>query len=74
MWNLKDKVVIISGATNGIGKAAALEISKENPILVFTYRNKNLADTLVSQLKTISSNIQVHPVFCDFSFLFSKFL
>ena len=67
MWNLKDKVVIISGATNGIGKAAALEISKENPILVFTYRNKNLADTLVSQLKTISSNIQVHPVFCDFS-------
>ena len=29
MWNLKDKVVIISGATNGIGKAAALEILKE---------------------------------------------
>ena len=23
MWNLKDKTVVITGATNGIGKAAA---------------------------------------------------
>ena len=31
MWNLKNKTVVISGATNGIGKAAAIELLKENP-------------------------------------------
>ena len=39
MWNLNNKTVVISGATNGIGKAAAIEISRENPKLLFTYRN-----------------------------------
>ena len=29
MWDLKNKTVVISGATNGIGKAAAIELSKE---------------------------------------------
>ena len=39
MWNLKNKTIVISGATNGIGKAAAIELSKETPQLFFTYRN-----------------------------------
>ena len=30
MWDLKNKTVVISGATNGIGKAAAIELSKEH--------------------------------------------
>ena len=29
MWNLKNKTIVISGATNGIGKAAAIELSKD---------------------------------------------
>ena len=28
MWDLKNKTVVISGATNGIGKAAAIELLK----------------------------------------------
>jgi NADP-dependent 3-hydroxy acid dehydrogenase YdfG len=67
MWNLKDKIVIISGATNGIGKAAALELAKENPKILFTYRNKDLADSLVNDMKVISPNIEVQSIFCDFS-------
>jgi|TARA_B110000116_G_C16789327_1_gene562779 retinol dehydrogenase 12 len=67
MWNLKDKIVIISGATNGIGKAAALELAKENPKILFTYRNKDLADSLVNDMKVISPDIEVHSAFCDFS-------
>ena len=49
MWSLNNKTVVISGATNGIGKAAAIELAKENPKMFFTYRNKDLADNLLSE-------------------------
>ena len=67
MWNLNNKTIIISGATNGIGKAAAIELSKENPKLLFTYRNQSLADELLAEIKDISPNTQVQSVYCDFS-------
>ena len=67
MWNLNNKTIVISGATNGIGKAAAIELSKENPKLLFTYRNQNLADELLAEIKDISPNTQVQSVYCDFS-------
>ena len=67
MWNLNNKTVVISGATNGIGKAAAIELSRENPKLLFTYRNQSLADELLAEIKNISPNTQIHSVYCDFS-------
>ena len=67
MWNLNKKTIVISGATNGIGKAAAIELSKENPKLLFTYRNQSLADELLAEIKDISPNTQVQSVYCDFS-------
>ena len=67
MWNLNNKTIVISGATNGIGKAAAIELSKENPKLLFTYRNQSLADELLAEIKDMSPNTQVQSVYCDFS-------
>jgi retinol dehydrogenase-12 len=67
MWNLNNKTIVISGATNGIGKAAAIELSKENPKLLFTYRNQSLADELLTEIKDVSPNTRVQPVYCDFS-------
>ena len=67
MWELNNKTIVISGATNGIGKASAIELSKENPILVFTYRNQVLADELLAEIKDLSPETQVHSVYCDFS-------
>ena len=67
MWNLNNKTIVISGATNGIGKAEAIELSKENPKLLFTYRNQSLADELLAEIKDISPNTQVQSVYCDFS-------
>jgi NAD(P)-dependent dehydrogenase (short-subunit alcohol dehydrogenase family) len=67
MWNLNNKTVVISGATNGIGKAAAIELSRENPKLLFTYRNQRLADELLAEIKDISPSTQVQSVYCDFS-------
>jgi NAD(P)-dependent dehydrogenase (short-subunit alcohol dehydrogenase family) len=63
----KNKTVVISGATNGIGKAAAIELSKENPKLLFTYRNQDLADELLAEIKALSPDTLVQSVYCDFS-------
>ena len=67
MWNLKNKTVVISGATNGIGKAAAIELSKERSKLIFTYRNERQANDLLAEIKDLSPDTQVHSVYCDFS-------
>ena len=67
MWDLKNKTVVISGATNGIGKAAAIELAKEYPKIIFTYRNESLAKGLLSEIRDLSPEIQVHSVYCDFS-------
>ena len=67
MWDLKNKTVVISGATNGIGKAAAIELSKERSKLIFTYRNESLAKDLLAEIKDLSPDTQVHSVYCDFS-------
>ena len=67
MWNLNNKTIVISGATSGIGKAAAIELSKKNPRLLFTYRNQKLADELLTKIKNLSPDTQVHAVYCDFS-------
>ena len=67
MWDLKNKTVVISGATNGIGKAAAIELSKERSKLIFTYRNESIANDLLGEIKDLSPDTQVHSVYCDFS-------
>jgi len=67
MWSLNNKTVVISGATNGLGKAAAIELAKENPKMLFTYRNQELADNLLAEIKDLSTNAEVHAVHCDFS-------
>ena len=62
MWNLKNKTGVISGATNGIGKAAAIELSKERSKLIFTYRNESRANDLLADIKDLSTDTQVHSV------------
>jgi NAD(P)-dependent dehydrogenase (short-subunit alcohol dehydrogenase family) len=66
MWDLKDKVVVITGATNGIGRAAALAIAKHNPKLFLTYRDYKRGQNLLIQLKKIDSNLQIELIKCDF--------
>lgn len=50
MSRLKDKVIVISGGTKGVGKAAALAFAKEGAIIVFGGRDRVAAEKLLSQI------------------------
>ena len=52
MMDLKGRVAIITGATRGIGRAAALELAKHGSDIAFTYlKSQDLAKTLEAEIK-----------------------
>ncbi len=62
---MKNQVVIITGASSGIGKALAFEFGRQGAIVVITGRNKaNLQQT--AEALTLA-NIQSLPIVCDSS-------
>jgi len=48
--NLKDKVVMITGATGGIGKAVAKAFAAEGAKLAVTSRSQEKLDALIAEL------------------------
>jgi 3-oxoacyl-[acyl-carrier protein] reductase len=63
---LKDKVAVVCGSTQGIGKAAALELARLGATLVLIARNEDKLKTTVSELD--SSIGQKHSyIVADFS-------
>ncbi len=61
---IQDKVVIITGASSGIGKAAAKEFAAKGAKLVLAARRLDILDELVMEL---SSQTSVIAVKCDVS-------
>jgi len=50
---LKNKVILITGATGGIGKAAARAFDKEGCHVVIASRRKEILNTLASEIKSV---------------------
>ena len=48
--DIKGKVVVITGATSGIGKAAAEQLVEQGAKVVLNARNKSRLDEIVAQL------------------------
>ena len=61
--NFNDKVILITGASTGIGKAMAKLLAKENYSLALIARRGELLDELAEQIKTNNSNIKTFV--CD---------
>lgn len=58
---LKNKWVLITGATSGIGKAAAIQFAKTGASLILTGRRKNLLKNLSAHLRsTYGIEISIH--------------
>ena len=61
--NFNDKVILITGASTGIGKEMAKLLAYENCSLVLLARRYELLDELKTQLKTGKANIKTYK--CD---------
>ncbi len=67
MGNMKGKRVLITGATNGIGKQAALELAKMGASVVVVGRNEIKTRKVALDLKTLSGSSNIDLLIADLS-------
>jgi NAD(P)-dependent dehydrogenase (short-subunit alcohol dehydrogenase family) len=67
MDEMKGKTVLITGATNGIGKLTALELAKKSAEVVIVGRNPTKTSQVVQQIKQNSGNPSVDGLVADLS-------
>ena len=64
--NLSSKVILITGANNGIGKATALSLATLNPAqLWIAARNVASGHAAVAEIKAAASTVDVRFLECD---------
>lgn len=63
MFNLKDRVAVISGASSGLGKQMAMAFAKQGANLVILARRLERLEELKKELE--KENVKVLPIKCD---------
>jgi retinol dehydrogenase 14 len=64
---MKDKIVLITGSTDGIGRQAALEIAALGATLVVHGRDAQRGNNAVEEIRTATGNKKVELLIADFS-------
>ena len=64
---MNGKVVLVTGATNGIGKVTALELAKKGATVVIVGRNPEKTAAIVAELQQQSGNPAVDCLLADLS-------
>jgi NAD(P)-dependent dehydrogenase (short-subunit alcohol dehydrogenase family) len=64
---MKGKVMLVTGATDGIGKETALALAKQGATVVITGRNKTKGETVIAELRQASNNPNIHLLVADLS-------
>ncbi|UCE47005.1 MAG: SDR family NAD(P)-dependent oxidoreductase, partial [Phycisphaerales bacterium] len=65
--DLKNKVALVTGASQGLGKAMSLLLAAEGANLVVNYRrNREKADTTVREIKE-EHDVEAIPIYADVS-------
>ncbi len=62
---MRDKIILITGATSGIGKATALNLAKRGATIVITCRNREKGERVQYELINLSSNNNIHILQAD---------
>ncbi|MFC2113290.1 SDR family oxidoreductase [Bacteroidota bacterium] len=66
---MKGKTVLVTGATSGIGKAAAIELARKGARVVFTYRNREKGDLTMAEIRKVTGSEKVHMLELDLASL-----
>lgn len=64
---MKDKIVIITGANSGIGKAAAIKFATEGYYVVMACRNLGISQAVQQEIKEMTNSNQVDLMELDIS-------
>lgn len=67
MGLLDDKVVLITGATGGIGRAAAMALANEGPELFLLCRNRERGEATLAAIQAETGNDRTSLLLCDLS-------
>ena len=67
--NMKDKIVLITGATGGIGKQIAISIASLGATVIITGRNLNAGNLALKEIKDISKNNNIDLIIADLSII-----
>jgi len=66
---IQEKVVLITGSTDGIGKATAIALATQNVNVLIHGRNKNKVERTAKELTDLSHNSKIEGFVADFSSL-----
>jgi NAD(P)-dependent dehydrogenase (short-subunit alcohol dehydrogenase family) len=66
MWDIKDKICLITGATSGIGRYTALELCRRGARVVITFRDERKALETQKWIETETGKT-IHAYYCDLS-------
>lgn len=69
MMNMQGKVCLITGATNGIGKATALALARMGATVVIVGRNPAKCAAVVGEIQHLSGNDAVEALVADLSIM-----
>lgn len=66
---MQDKVVMVTGATNGIGEVTALELARMGAEVIVVSRSQQKCDDTVARIKAETGNQNVHAMAADLSLM-----
>ena len=64
---MKDKLVLVTGATNGIGKVSAQTLAAQGACVIVVSRNAQKCDETVAEIKRVTGNNAVEAMPADLS-------
>jgi len=64
---MKNKIILITGATSGIGKQTATTLAKMGATVVITGRNKESGESALAEIKQLSGNTNIELLLADIS-------
>ena len=67
MADLQDKIIVVTGATSGIGEVTARELARRGAHVIMLARNRQKAERTQQELKASTGNQQVDVVIADLS-------
>jgi short-subunit dehydrogenase len=65
MWPLKERVVVVTGASSGIGRATALAAARAGAQVVIAARREHRLQELAAEIRRLGSHAHIFPL--DFS-------